>query len=203
MTNLARSRTIFHSEADFQHAFAWELQRLSPEWNIRIEIPVRSYKGAIHLDLLARSSSAEIAVELKYKTRRLSTAVSGELFSLADQAAQDTGRYDFFRDVCRVETFVRDQPSRLGYAIFLTNDSAYWKIPSRENCGYAEFAMSEGRVVSGALNWGSMASEGTRRAREAALVVQSEYTLRWKPFTEVSAKGYRDFRYLCVQAAAQ
>lgn len=36
-------RPVFHSEADFQYAFAWELQRTSPSVQIRLEtLPVRA-----------------------------------------------------------------------------------------------------------------------------------------------------------------
>src|SRR5664280_2719473 len=43
MTALAVGRPVFHSEADIQHAFAWELQRTHPAARIRLETrPARS-----------------------------------------------------------------------------------------------------------------------------------------------------------------
>ena len=59
MQALAQRRAIFHSEADFQHAFAWEIRRLLPESDIRLELPVRTTSGAIHLDLLVRIDCRE------------------------------------------------------------------------------------------------------------------------------------------------
>jgi hypothetical protein len=141
MQALARRRPIFHSEADFQHAFAWEIHRLAPECDIRLEVPVRATTGAIHLDLLARSKLGQMAIELKYKTRSLTAALNGEDFNLMGHAAQDLGRYDFFKDLNRIEAFARAGPEQTGYAIFLTNDSAYWKAPSGVGHGYARFAM--------------------------------------------------------------
>ena len=35
LTDLAEKRSIFHSEADFQHALAWEMHRR--EYDIRLE----------------------------------------------------------------------------------------------------------------------------------------------------------------------
>ena len=93
MRALARRRPIFHSEADFQHAFAWEIHRSAPEFDIRLEVPVRAATGAIHLDLLARSPLGKMAIELKYKTRSLTAALDGEDFHLMSHAAQDLGRY--------------------------------------------------------------------------------------------------------------
>jgi hypothetical protein len=65
-----------------------------------------------------------MAIELKYKTRSLTAALDGEDFHLMSHAAQDLVRYDFFKDLNRIEAFARAGPERTGYAIFLTNDSA-------------------------------------------------------------------------------
>ena len=201
MQALARRRTVFHSEADFQHAFAWEIHRSVPECDIRLEVPVRATSSVIHLDLLARSPSGQMAIELKYKTRSLTAAINGEDFILASHAAQDLGRYDFFKDLTRIEAFVQAGPERTGYAIFLTNDSAYWKAPSAVGHGYAGFAMNDGRDVSGNLCWGERASEGTRRGRQEDVGIRGCYRLQWMPYSSLAAKSYGEFRYLCVQAA--
>src|SRR5690606_7856262 len=165
MTTISKARPLFHSEADFQHAFALELHRLAPDWEVRLEVPVRTQLASVHLDLLARSGTSEVAIELKYKTRALTLDLGGEEFALKSHAAQDLGRYDFFKDLSRVEKFSQSGPSRSGYAIFLTNDSAYWKAPASLDHGYARFAMNDGCNVAGDLCWGDRASEGTRRAR--------------------------------------
>ena len=199
MERLAQRRSLFHSEADFQHAFAWEMHQLMPAWNIRLEVPVRAETGVIHLDLLACLNEFRIAIELKYKTRALTSSVNGEEFALADQAAQDLGRYDFFNDIQRIETFVRSGGGQSGYAVFLTNDSAYWKQPSAIGHGYASFAMSDGRKVSGALGWGERASAGTRRKREVEITIRGSYDLRWIDYSSVAAKRYGVFRYLCIK----
>lgn len=202
MERLAQHRPLFHSERDFQHAFAWELHQLSPQLDIRLEVPVRADGSAIHLDLLGCLADDRIAIELKYKTRALEVSLNGEEFLLADQAAQDVGRYDFFKDLLRIENFVRSGTRRIGYAIFLTNDSAYWKAPAGLDHGYAGFAMNHGRKVSGALAWGAKASEGTRRKRESELGINGTYELGWLAYSTVRAKRYGEFRYLCVKAAA-
>ncbi len=202
METLARSRPLFHSEADFQHTFAWELHRVNSDWDIRLEVPVRTIAGAIHLDVRASSQSAQVAIELKYKTRGLATSVNGEDFALANQAAQDLGRYDFFKDLSRVEAFAQGNADRTGCAIFLTNDSAYWKAPTSSSHGYADFAMNDGRGVSGTLSWGDRASLGTRRGREDSIAIHGHYLLRWMPYSSVVAKSYGEFRYLCVQTGS-
>lgn len=200
MQALAQQRVIFHSEADFQHAFAWEIHRSIPECDIRLEVPVRTASGVIHLDLLARSQFGQMAIELKYKTRALVAALNGEDFCLRSHAAQDLGRYDFFKDLSRIETFAQTGPDRAGYVVFLTNDSAYWKAPSVVGRGYEGFAMNDDRDISGTLCWGEGASAGTRHRREANIGIRGCYRLQWSPYSSL-AKPYGQFRYVCVKAA--
>ena len=38
MAKLSSARRLFHSEADFQHAFAWVLHEVNPSLNIRLEV---------------------------------------------------------------------------------------------------------------------------------------------------------------------
>lgn len=197
---IARRRTVFHSEADFQHAFAWELHQAEPTWDIRLEVPVRTDAGAIHLDLLARSKNGQVAVELKYKTRALALDIDGEPFTLRNHGAQDLGRFDFFKDVGRVEAFAMSGPNRRGYAIFLTNDARYWRPPQMVDAGYAAFAMNEGREVCGSLCWGDRTSEGTRQGRAKEIGVCGKYRLSWIPYSKVPANAHGEFRYLSLEA---
>ncbi len=61
----------------------------------RIPLPPKR----MHLDLLLKDSSHHIAVELKYKTKKVHLALSEEEFRLRDQSAQDVCRYDFLKDI--------------------------------------------------------------------------------------------------------
>ena len=67
MSRLSASRPVFHSEADFQHALAWESHQTWPQQLVRLE--TRPAKG-IHLDVLLidRLAGREVALELKYLT---------------------------------------------------------------------------------------------------------------------------------------
>lgn len=202
MRRLAESRPVFHSEADLQHAFAWELHQLAPEFAVRLEVPLRTPFGNTYVDVVARSASTQIGIELKYKTRALQATVNGEEFILLNQAAQDIGRYDFFKDVSRVEAFVEGDARRIGYAVFLTNDSAYWKAPRSLSHGYAAFAMNEGRQVPASLAWGESASPGTRRGREAEIAIAGTYALQWKSYSSVDVRSYGAFKYICIEVRA-
>jgi hypothetical protein len=88
---LCRSRPVFHSEADFQHALAWTAHLSDPSLRIRLE--TRSATGA-RLDLLiSRPNAAEhLALELKYLTAAWTGDAEDEHFALLNQGAQDTVR---------------------------------------------------------------------------------------------------------------
>lgn len=197
MAELARERPVFHSEADFQHALAWHIHSALPDARVRLERPIPNYPATTHLDLTVTVADRTWAVELKYKTRGVSTMFNGEHFKLRDQAAQDLARYDFLKDVQRLEQ-VRRGLGWGGTAVFLTNDSAYWKQPRDTATGYAEFGTHEGRSIDGVLRWGPRASVGTRRGREANICLAGPYHVRWCDYSDVLVPGYGRFRYLLL-----
>jgi hypothetical protein len=88
MAALAAQRPVFHSEADFQHGFAWQLHSDYSEARIRLETRPRP---GVRLDVLALLDGRRIAFELKYLLRDLSTTIDGELFQLP-HASRDRGR---------------------------------------------------------------------------------------------------------------
>jgi len=86
-------------------------------------------------------------MELKYKTKSAEVVINGERFKLKNQSAQDTGRYDFLKDVSRLEDCVDKLPNAIGYAIFLTNDPLYWNFPRKTDTEDKDFRLYEGRIV--------------------------------------------------------
>ena len=86
MNLLADDRPIFHAEADFQHALAWQIREEFPGIDIRLEVDVSSDDAKRHyLDIWLPSQG--VAIELKYATRNLELEVRGELFKLRNQMA--------------------------------------------------------------------------------------------------------------------
>src|SRR3954453_15980286 len=97
LEELAPPRPVFHSEADFQFAFAQAIRTLDPDIQIRLELPLRQVeglKGSQYLDLMCRRSDARTAVELKYFTRAWTgtDAITGEKFVLRHHSATDLAR---------------------------------------------------------------------------------------------------------------
>jgi hypothetical protein len=198
MASLAEHRPVFHSEADFQHAFAWELQRRHTEARIRLETRPRP---GVRLDVLATIDGSRVAVELKYLLRDLTTTIEGELFALPNQSAQDVRRYDFIKDVARLEVLRRDDYADIGFSIALTNDPSYWQGGNREGVVDAAFRLGEGRTLMGTLAWAAHAGVGTMRGRETPIELVNAYELVWRDYSAVDAPRNGHFRYLVVLVA--
>lgn len=203
LRTLSKARPIFHSEADFQHALAWEIHRTLPMYSIRLECAL-SPGQSDHLDILVTGRDDLFAIELKYKTRALFGTFAGELFWLKDHSAQDCGRYDFLKDVQRLESFISTRKLKCkAYAILLTNDSSYWKPAGSGSTVDASFRLHECRAVHGTLSWASTAAKGTIKGREEPIVLRGTYQLTWQDYYEaanVSTGGsYTRFRYLLVE----
>ena len=198
MGSLADTRKVFHSEADFQHALAWHIHQAMPESQVRLEISVIPVEAQrMFLDIWLPLEG--IAIELKYKTRGLELEQDDESFVLRDQSAQDQGRYDFLRDIQRLELMrSKLEQCKAGYAVLLTNDSSYWKVPTHRDTVDADFRVHEGRAVSGALAWTASAGPGTVRGRESAIQIRGSYHLRWREYSSFPGKSYGSFRYLAV-----
>lgn len=199
LSTLAGQRPVFHSEADFQHALAWKIHQSLPSALVRLELPVQVNQQFLHIDIWVACQDTILAIELKYKTRGLAIQVGNEQYRLKDQSAQDIGRYDFVKDVQRLEQVTLAHPNVTGYAILLTNDSAYWTKPPSHSTADADFRLHDGRVLKGILAWGINASAGTMKGREQPLQLRGEYYLHWSDYSHPSAERCGKFRVLVVK----
>ena len=185
LRTLAVKRPIFSSEADF----SW---RLVGRYNSHTLGPMYGWSTALristaraYLDLWAADADWTAAIELKYFTRALDLIVGGERFELLNQGAQDISRYDFVRDLERVESVSKSQPGVQGYALALSEtNSSYWRVPTY-SCATidAAFRLHEGSTLTGRLAWAASAGAGTTRGRDKEHVLQGTYTLHWTDYT--------------------
>lgn len=199
---LAAQRPVFHSEADFQHALAWVLHERHPAAKVRLEYRPAKLSEKAYIDIWVQDGEAIYAIELKYKTRGLRATVGGEPFNLLDQSAQDQGRYDFCRDVSRIETLARTYPGLTGLAVFLTNDQSYWRTSGRDGNVDSAFRLHEDAVLKGTLEWASHASDGTKSGRVKAIYLTREYPVKWLPYSKCADGRNAEFRMAVVIAEA-
>jgi hypothetical protein len=195
---LASDRPVFHSEADFQHSLAWALQMREPGRRIRLEYraPVDE---VMHVDILVvEPAGRRIAIELKCWTRQLEVTTGDEAFVLRNQGAHDISRYDFVKDIARIERLISTDVADAGWVIAITNDAAYWNPATRRDTIDAAFRIGHGRVLQGELAWAAHAGAGTTRGRLLSHFLSGRYELVWKDYSEVAAGPSGILRYLAV-----
>lgn len=200
MSALARDRPVFHSEADFQHAFARVLWDLAPNVQSRLEVRQAPSDDAQrerreYVDLVCRSPLGTTAIEFKYFTRAW-TGNAGdppERFDLRAHGAEDLARLHFVSDIVRLERFCPALDAN-GIAVLLTNEPRLWEAQT----GGArpptdlDFRLHGRRVLSGTLRW----AEGAFPAN--ARTLRGNYELSWRDYSRVG-DGRATFRWLAVE----
>lgn len=198
LDELADQRPAFHSEADFQLAFAWMIQTRHPSARIRLEQRILD-QPRIELDVLVTVEGLRLAIELKYLRARLDVAIDSERFTLS-LGAPDLERYDTIRDITRIERLLDEDLIDAGAMIALSNNPTFWSPSiSGKPTGYDQFRLHDDTTLTGTVSWGASAGPGTRRNREAAHTLQGTYPLRWRPYSRVAASSSGEFRALLVE----
>lgn len=200
MKNLAKDRPIFHSEADFQFALAWEIQKAMPDCQIRLEYPFSDGKERKYLDIWLQGQDTKIAIELKYRTQQLDRVINGESFVLKPHSALDTGRYGFIRDVRRLEQIRERKLSDIGFAVLLTNDPLFWDSPKNKTQD-EDFLIYDGREeIKGEMKWSEVKEWMKTDGVDKPIKLGGCYKLNWEDYSDVCGKEkYSQFRYLVVK----
>ena len=207
MKSLSKIRPIFHSEADFQHALAWHIHKERKNCQVRLEYPFQE-KGENRKYLDIWLPKMEIAIELKYKTRKLKWEEDGESFELSDQSARDIGRYNFIRDIARLE---KVRLGTAGFAVLLTNDSSYWKS-SGKNTLDKNFSLNEGRQLKCPKNekgelvglaWSEKKKWLEEDGIDKPIKLGGSYKLEWETYWCFGKENNQQFKYLAVKVAGQ
>lgn len=188
LETLRRSRPVFHSEADLQHALAWTIQVSDARARVRLE--TRPAPG-MRLDLLISRLDLDrhLVLELKYLTAAWAGELDGERFKLLSQGAQDIRAYDVVKDIWRVERLVGGHPGWSGAVLVVTNDPSYWSRPAHGRLTNAHaFRIYEDQVISGSRAWGQETGAGTMKGREAAIELAGEYRCRWSDYSTLGGR---------------
>lgn len=179
MDHLANQRPVFHSEADFQFAFAQAVSDLDDTIAIRLEVPRRGEKRT-YVDLECRADQTSL-IEFKYITRKWcwTDETTGETFDLRSHAALDLARLHFIHDVTRLEGWVGDDARVNGFAVLLTNDDRLWKEPTSSTATRDQaFRLHQGRILTGDLVWGT--PDRPFPANDKPL--RGTYRATWQPY---------------------
>lgn len=199
LRELSQERPLFHSEGDFQHALAWHIHLLHPDWKVRLEYRSPASGRVAHIDILALSGTVAWPIEVKYKTKKLCVQIDGELFDLKGHGAPDQARYAFLKDLQRLEAETTSRPNTVGHAVLLTNDALLWRPADNPGVVDLDFHIHDGRTASGALKWSEHASNGTMSLGSAPIELANAYRLLWADYSRPVESANGQFRLLLVR----
>lgn len=197
---LATTRPLFHSEADFQHAFAWEAHRQHPSAHVRLERRL-SAESNERLDLQLTIGESRVAVELKYPVAKLDAELDGEPFVLRAQGAEDRMRFSYVWDIVRLERLVSAGVVDAGAAVILTNAPQLWRprVPAgaRGPAADTQFSFHEGVELAGRLGWVGAATwwRNTKPPLPEAVELFGRYPMQWRDYSTVTGTGRAEFRW--------
>ena len=203
MDELSKKRALFHSEADFQHSLALEIKERISGVELRLEKwgeLINKNNNSVYTDivLIDKNKRIILAIELKYKTftvpnKGRKVELQNEEYFLKKQGAEDLCRYDFLKDIKRLELFNKKYNCSNSFAIVLTNDKHYWD-PKYGIGGFSEeFLIYNQRTIkkNTKLNWievknnGKIISKGTKKGRENPIELSNSYVLEWNDYKKV------------------
>jgi len=204
---LAEDRSVFHMEADFQLALFRKIVKEKCADDICLEYAFKkdTLKNAtedIHVDIwVINMNKMNVAIELKYKTTDISQLTfdskTGEVFRLKKQRGHTYSRYGFWCDVKRLQDVVRNCENCIGYALFLTNDKAYWGNggPKTADDDFEDdgFGIYDGRKMRR-----NQKLKGDIKGENEVVELECAYELKWKPYGKKS-----DFRYLLLKIPSE
>lgn len=199
LKTLSSKYYIFHSEADFQFALAWEIKLHYPDALVRLEVSPKENPN-MHIDILVTFNNNVYPIELKYKTANYSCVYKDEFYNLKNHSAQDLGRYDYLYDVKRIEILKSTFSNfKEGYAIFLTNDPSYWLDPMKNNETICDlFRIHNGNIIHGERSWIGNPSEGTTKGRLEPIKLNNTYKIIWDNFSSLDKSGKNIFKSLTL-----
>lgn len=188
---LETSKELLFNERDLQMHLATYLRQTGHYDDVDVEyyVPLSELEGYIwknelRMDILIRKGKEFLPVELKYKTRtakkrlpRFGEQLSGEIEVMKNQGAQDLGKYDFWKDVRRIEIVrKRFKAIKNGLAVFVTNDSSYLQS-GRDLSNHIKLSMTEG-THGKEKHW--LDKESTCCKTHPDFNVDKEYSIHWE-----------------------
>lgn len=184
---------LLYNERDFQMHLAIFLKEKEEYDNIEVEysIPKEFTKthgyewgGDLRLDIVVEKDGMFAVVELKYTTKRENKSILrfnspiGDVNVIRDHSQQNYRRYDFWKDVRRIERVKEWFPENVvgGVAVMLTNDASYFNVP-RKGVDYEAFSIAKGRVVENGSRY--MAWKDPKTKGYPPISLDGNYLVQW------------------------
>lgn len=124
---------------------------------------------------------------------------------MKNHGAADLARYDFIKDIVRLERVCNSLANTSGYALILTNEPQLWKQPviRQKIPNDIEFRIHHGKTLQGNLKWGSNTGQGTMKGRESSFNLIGSYEMEWLSYSKSIGTKNGEFMYSLVEIPAQ
>ena len=107
----------YYNEAQIQYKIGIEIYKeIGTEPIFEYKVSNNENNQKEYIDLFV-DHNGKTGIEIKYKTKKI------ENEDYVNQGAQNNGKYDFIKDVFRLEKFKEKEIIDRGYSILITNDS--------------------------------------------------------------------------------
>lgn len=193
---LESRKEIFANERDLQMHLALYLERSNNYDNVEVEYyvpkselsPEYIWNSEMKVDIVVCKDGKFVPIELKYKTKEIK---NGSLYRFGEdckgiqivknQAAQNISKYDFWKDVRRLEILKKKFKNiHGGICLFLTNDSSYQNQTS-ENAKCKNFSIAPFLCHGKEMNW-----QGDAPKSRPNFSLNREYYTRWVDYSETN-----------------
>lgn len=196
--NLKNKNCFFVSEADFQHCFAMELERVfNGMATVLLEFPIEQHGRIIYIDIMLVHGQSLYPIELKYKTKIIP---SEKLYGLTglpikkilkDHNAVDINGYNFWKDINRIEQLVENNQVVAGVCIMITNDRFYWSGKWRSNSKGFPFRTLQGKYRCGTFKWQHDNLDNIPKwiMQHPGFEIKNDYEFQWCDFCDTGDKN--------------
>lgn len=173
-----------------------ELQRLDPSLTTA-NFP---WDSDLYIDIVVEKDGQFVPIELKYPTKdiwgaftQFGVAVTAKVPMLKNQGAQDIVRYNYWKDVRRIEALRQAYAKTIdgGLAIMVTNDPSYQNNPTNPSVGYANFSIKNGRTVKQPQNRNMSWQNGVSVAKDHHnFQIFGNYSIKWQSMPKMNGFSY-------------
>lgn len=121
------------------------------------------------------------------------TTVTAKVPMLKNQGAQDIVRYNYWKDVRRIEALRQAYAATIagGLAVMVTNDPSYQKSPTSGSVGYGPFSIEDGRVVKQPQNCDMSWQNGVSVAKDHPnFQIFGNYSIKWQSMPKMNGFSY-------------
>lgn len=202
ITKLHQRKPLFHSESHFVAWFAWIVKETFPSISMP-ELQVGNFYNnkRLRLDMLVRHNDLQFGLEMKYARASMNGGVSFPFqrdvyYAPKSGAAKDITRFNFLKDIERLESAVDTLEKTSCCALLVTNISDLW-LPEEGEPNDLMYCLDDG-ITPGTKTWLKPPSRNTLDRTGESVLIQGDYQTEWNPFSEIPKIENGIYKYLAV-----